>query len=69
MSSIDDIRERFPDLGFAIYAMEPGAEVTLEVLLPDGLTLHTVRRRTVAEALASLFPSPAPAVKEEDVFA
>jgi len=65
-SSIDVIRARFPDLGFAIYAMEAGGEVTVEVLLPDGLTIHTVRRRAVAEALAALFPAEK---EREDVFA
>jgi hypothetical protein len=65
----DDVRRRFPHLGFAIYALEPGKPVTVEVLTQDGsLFSHTA---TTAEAalLAIFGPEPEPQKQEdEDVF-
>lgn len=71
----DQIRAEFPDFGLNVYAVVPGSQVTLEVIMPDG-TLHEVTRPTLAEAMAALFPA-APGIKEpeepaepgEDVFA
>lgn len=34
--TLDDIRAAQPALGFALYALEPGGTVTLEVMTPDG---------------------------------
>ena len=36
MSRFDEIRAANPELGFGLYAMEPGGAVTLEVYTPDG---------------------------------
>jgi len=33
--SLDELRERYPTLGFALYALEPGGPVTLEVHAED----------------------------------
>lgn len=58
MTAFDDTRARFPHLGFAIYAFEPGGPVTLEVLSADGQRF-TLTRPTLATALARAFPAPA----------
>jgi hypothetical protein len=34
--TLDEIRAAHPALGFAVYAMTPGEDVTLEVYGPDG---------------------------------
>lgn len=34
--TLDDIRARFPHLGFAVYAYTPGGPVTLECIAADG---------------------------------
>lgn len=52
---IDDLRARFPHLGFSVYALTPGAAVTVEVLTPDG-TLYGKEARTEREAFLLLFP-------------
>lgn len=55
---IDELRARFPGLGFAVYAIEPGAPVTLEV--HDGTDVFTFAGETADAAIALAFP-PAPA--------
>lgn len=58
MADFDAIRARLPHLGFAVYALQPGDPVTLEVLA-DGQAF-TLTRPTLAAALARAFPEPAP---------
>lgn len=53
--SLDDLRARYPHLGFAVYAIEPGGPVTLEVHTPDG-TVFTTVGPTEAAAIARRFP-------------
>jgi hypothetical protein len=70
--SLDDLRARHPELGFAIYAYEPGGLVTLEVLTPDGKT-YPFKAETAASAAALAFPEtaepdPAPATPPTDIF-
>lgn len=65
-TDFDRVREQFPHLGICVYGMEPGQPVTLEVYDTDG-TVHSVTRPTMAEALASMFPTPAPEPLE-DIF-
>jgi hypothetical protein len=55
ISSLDEARAAYPHLGMALYAMEPGQPVTLEVHTPDG-QMFTFRARTEAGALARAFP-------------
>lgn len=68
--TLDDLRDRFPLIGFAVYAFEPRGAVTIEMHLPDG-TYPRVQAWTVAEAIAlviaTLDPSPVVA-KAEDIF-
>lgn len=54
---LDEIRAQFPDLGFAIYAYEPGGAITVEVLTPDGARF-TRQAPTMTEALAGMFGLP-----------
>lgn len=56
--TLDDIRTRFPQLGFAIFAMDPAEDVTLEAYGPGGETWQW-RGASVAEVLAKAFPAPA----------
>lgn len=53
--SLDDLRERFPHLGFAVYAFEPGGPVTLEIHAPGGHVFPVIRP-TLAAAIATAFP-------------
>ena len=69
----DQLRAENPDLGFALYAIEPGGPVTLEVYTPDG-QVFPFTELTAEAALSKAFPppedvpepSPAPAI---DIFA
>lgn len=53
--TFDEIRATNPDLGLALYAIEPGQPVTLEVYTPDGQTFSW-RAADAAAALALAFP-------------
>lgn len=53
--TFDDARAEFPQWGFSIYALEPGAGVTLEVLADDG-ALFTFTGPTLSAALDAAFP-------------
>ena len=57
---LDELRARYPDMGFAVYALEPGGAVTLEVHAPDG-RLYSWKGRGVAEVLDVAFPIEAEA--------
>ena len=66
VTAFDEIRARFPHLGFAVYALQPGGPVTLEVLPPEGASF-TITRPTEAAALARAFPAPQPEQPQPDV--
>jgi hypothetical protein len=55
--SLDDLRRLRPDLSFALFAMDPGAAVTLEIY-HDG-QVYTFGGATVADAILLAFPPPA----------
>ena len=52
---LDDLRTRFPHLGFGVYAYEPGKPVTLEIHTPDGAT-HEIRGPTLGACISKAFP-------------
>lgn len=54
--TLDDIRARNPDLGFAVYAIAPGDPITLEVFAGDDI--FTFTGPTVDDVLARAFPEP-----------
>jgi hypothetical protein len=56
--SLDDLRALRPDLGFALFAMEPGRGVTLEIY-HDG-QVYAFKGATVAEAILAAFPPDIP---------
>ena len=64
--TLDDIRARFPHLGLAVYAYQPGGDVTLECHAPDG-SIFKFTGRTEHEAVMAGFgedlapPDTAPA--------
>lgn len=53
--NFDEARAAYPHWGFSIYALEPGAAVTLEIMADDG-TLFTFTGPTLASALDAAFP-------------
>lgn len=56
--SLDDLRIERPDLSFALFAMDPGQDVTLEIY-HDG-QVYPFRGATEADAILAAFP-PEPA--------
>lgn len=52
--TLDEARAARPELGFALYAMEPGGEVVLEVFA-DG-DVFTFRGESEDEVLSIAFP-------------
>ncbi len=67
--NIDAIRASYPELGLALYAMEPRGAVTLEVYTPDG-EVFSFKGVTQAEVLERAFPTPpaVPPPPKVDVF-
>lgn len=61
--TIDEIRAKFPGLGLALYAMEPGGPVVLETYA-DG-QVFSFRGPTAQAVLDEAFPPEPPA---ENVF-
>jgi hypothetical protein len=57
--SLDDLRTARPDLALALYAMEPGGAVTLEIY--DGGQVYTFKGETEADAILAAFPVETPA--------
>lgn len=64
--TIDDLRQRHPDLGFALYAYAPLGPVTLEVL--DAGETFTFFAPTAQEAIDKAFPPETGEPPAEDVF-
>ena len=54
MTDLDALRAKYPHLGFAAYAFEPGGPVTLECITADGKTFQ-FHGPTLAEAIAAGF--------------
>lgn len=52
---IDDLRAKFPHLGFAVYAYKPGGQVTLEIHAPDS-EVFTFYGPTLEHAVLAAFP-------------
>jgi hypothetical protein len=65
--SLDDLRREHPTLGAAIYAYQPGEDVTLEVHTPDG-QMFSWSGSTEADVLSQAFPpdleTNTPAIEE-----
>lgn len=57
--SLDELRERFPHLGFALYALTPGGLVTLEVHTDD--LFYSFTGLTESAVIEAAFPTPDPA--------
>lgn len=55
---LDDLRAARPELGLALYAFEPGGEVTLEVH-HEG-KVYPFKGATEAEAILAAFPMEEP---------
>lgn len=55
ISSLDEARAAQPALGFALYALEPGGPVTLEIVTPDG-EIYRFDYATEADVFAAAFP-------------
>jgi len=64
--TFDEIRAANPELGLALYAIEPGQPVTLEAYTPDGQTFSWTGP-TEAHVLALAFPPDAVPAPEENV--
>lgn len=58
--TFDEARAKFPTLGFALYALEPDGEVTLEVHAPDDVFSFVAP--TAQAALDRAFPPDPPNV-------
>jgi hypothetical protein len=54
--TLDELRADRPNLGFAVYAYEPGKPVTLEIHDADGQT-YSVTTPTLEAAIGVAFPS------------
>ena len=61
--TLDSLRQRLPEFGFAVYAFDPTGPVTVEVHAPDG-SVFTRTGDTEDEAWAGLFPPAPPQVKQ-----
>lgn len=70
--TFDDIRAANPELGLALYALEPGGPITLEIMAPDG-QVYSFVAQTETEVLSIAFPPDAPAPTDPepttDIFA
>lgn len=53
--TLDEARKRYPFLGFAVYAYQPGYPLTVEVITATEETF-TAAGQTEEDALRSLFP-------------
>lgn len=55
MNRFDALRAEHPDLGFALYALDPAGVVTLEIMTETG-DVFTFTGATSDECLAAAFP-------------
>lgn len=69
LDAFDAMRAANPDLGFSLYAMDPGGVVTLEILTPDGgvFTFKDISAQAVIDQAfpPQAEPAPAPAPTPE----
>jgi len=56
VSSIDELRARFPRFGFALYAMTPGGAMTLEVHDTDSGEVFAFEGPSFTACAARAFP-------------
>lgn len=61
--SLDDLRAARPDLALAVFAMEPGGAVTLEIY--DGGQVYSFKGETEADAILAAFPPEAEPIPDE----
>ena len=66
MTRLDRARERFPHFGFAVYALEPGGDVTIEIHMPDVIAKSAA---TEDEAWDMILGREDPEPAADDVFA
>lgn len=68
--NFDELREKHPALGFALYAYRPGQSVTLEIHTPAG-DIFQFEGATLEAAYDLAFPYVPPAAVEPqpDIFA
>ena len=59
MTRLDELRAAHPELGFAVYAIDPATPVTLEIYTPDG-QVYRFDGPTEAAVLNRAFPPTAP---------
>ena len=52
---LDALRAHYPELGFSLFAMEPGQPVTLEIYTPDE-QVYSFTGNTVRAAIEKAFP-------------
>jgi hypothetical protein len=64
--SLDDLRALRPDLALALFAMEPGQGVTLEIY--HGGDVYPFKGETVADAILAAFPPEAVPATPDSVF-
>lgn len=62
--TLDEIRQQFPDNGFALYAYTPGGDITAEMHWPDGSVL-TAQGHDEDEALRNLIGLPSEPRQQE----
>jgi hypothetical protein len=72
MTDFDTLRSKYPHLGFAAYALEPGGPVTLECLTKEGRSFQFTGS-TLTAAIAAGFaeetePDPQPEESATSVF-
>jgi len=65
--TLDELRANQPELGFAVYALEPGGPVTFEVHTPDA-QVFAFTGQTAQEAIDEAFPPTAAHQPTADVF-
>lgn len=69
--SLDDLRALRPDLALALFAMDPGRGVTLEIYHEGHV--YPFKGATVADAILAAFPptpetAPAPPPQPDSIF-
>lgn len=65
--TFDELRARFPNVGLALYAIEPGGPVTLEIISPDG-SVFPFEADTAAAAIEAAFPPEPQPAAESNIF-
>lgn len=66
MTDFDSLRAKYPHLGFAAYALEPGGPVTLECLTKEGRSFQFTRPTLTAAIAAGFAEEPEPEPQPEE---